>query len=151
MSGFGWIIVAVVAGWMLVQRGAMRALRQELDTARRDVYRGQYDVEEKLHRLTKEVTLLRLEQRAHDGALRVGPHATVNEVLALHPRMAVVLGRFHMGRGDGAGAETLAEAADAYSQDLEAVLTAIHEGLEHPDAITGGLPVGEPAPDSFSV
>lgn len=149
MSGIAWVFIGVLGICVTLLRVGARSLRRELDAARRDMYRGQYDAEEKLHRLDREITLLKLEARTREGTLRVGPHATVADTLALHPQMSQVLGRYHIGLGQGGLTESLADAAAAYSQDLEVVLTAVHEALEHPETLARGPQITRPAEDAF--
>ncbi len=151
MSSLGWIILLVLALWLVIQRAALHGLRREVEATRRDMYRGQYDAEEKLHRLDADLQVVKLDARAREGTLRVGPYVRVSEAAALHPNVERVLGRFHIVVGNGREAETLAEAAASYSQDLEAVLTAIHTVLEDPNAAVGEPPVADPADDAFEV
>ena len=151
MTVFGWIILGGLAVWLLVQRVGLHGLRHELESTRRDMYRGQYDAEEKLHRFHAELALLKMEARVREGGLRVGPNVPVSEAIQLHPRVRQVLQGFHITVGDEGSPETLAEAASAYSQDLEAVLTAIHNLLENPDAVIGGPQLQTPTEDAFDV
>lgn len=134
---------------LLLQRGALRDLRRELEAARQDMYRGQYDTQETLHRIERDLKLLNLEQRAHEGTLPVGPSTTVGEALDLHPKVQHVLDRFHIDHAGAAAGETLAAAAASYSQDLEKLLAAIHDAVEHPERVQP--PLTEPAGDSFTV
>ena len=142
MNGLAWLIFAFLVAWLLLQRAGLRELRRQVEGTRRDMYRAQYEAQEALQRVEHELRLLRLEERARAGELKVGPSATVAETLQMHANMAGVLAQFHI-TGAGAQDETLAQAARTYAQDVEAILTAVHTTLAQP-AI-------KPDPDTFAV
>lgn len=151
MTVLGWIVLAVVIGWLFLQRSAIRDLRRQIESTRQDVYRGQYEAQERMQTIRRELKLARLEAREARGELQVGPHTTVGEAMELHPQVAGILSQFHIsGRGVDPN-ETLAAAAEYHAQDLEDILVAISaylEGGTPPQGIFGTAP---PAGERFDV
>ena len=151
MSSIAWIVLVLFALWLLVHRAAIRAVRRDIEAARRDMYRVQYESQEAMQDVERELRAIRLEDRARRGLLKVGPSTTVEEALALHPNVEGVLAHYHIA-GAGAAQETLGAAADTYAQDLEAILVAVTKMLEDPDGYAPGpQPPQAPPPDPFSV
>lgn len=155
MSVVGWIILVLLLGWILLQRAKIGALRRDLDTTRKDMYRASYDASERMSALERELECTKLEGRYHAGALKIGPYATVSAALDAHPRASEFLAAKHFGGTAGPGAvreETLADAAITYGLDLEKFLEEFSAFLADPDQwalARGGLQVQAVPQQSF--
>ena len=142
---------AGLVGWLLVQRAAIRDLRRQLDGARQDIYRGQYEAQERLQAMQRELKLVRLEARVIQGELQIGPRTTVGEAMQLHAGIAGVLAQFQISGPGMDPNETLAAAAEYHAQDLEDLLVSISAYLEGGAPPTGSFPSAAPAGERFDV